>query len=443
MTKITLSNVKYSNDIPYLVAMLYENPFVVFLSSVAIFSIIIVLLGMIAVLKSRANNVLRNFMYIDRVTGYDNYTKFLEEATYKIEHNKIDNMALIYSDIQNFKYINDTYGHEYGNKLLTALNKKIDETLQKNELCAHESADHFVAMLEYVGEQSLIERLQQIELEILQEVDKLGMKHVLLLRMGIYLFDQEDSNIDVAIDSAIYAQKTIATVRHSQIAFYNKEMRDQLRWEKEIEQDMYRALKEHQFIAYLQPKVRVDTGEVIGAEALVRWQHPEKGLLSPNLFIPFFERNGFISNLDKYMLEEVCKYQNYFKAEGFTPFPISCNYSRKQMQDDESPKKYKKIIDQYQTDPTLIEIELTEEGAIQDMEKAIKHAKALKEEGFKLSIDDFGSGYSSIQLFYKLPIDVLKLDKSLIPNVKMGDVAKDIIKSIIKIARNHKIYVIW
>ena len=143
------------------------------------------------------------------------------------------------------------------------------------------------------------------------------------------------------------------------------------------------------------------------------------------------------------MLEEVCKYQNYFKAEGFTPFPISCNYSRKQMQDDESPIKYKRIIDQYQTDPTLIEIELTEEGAIQDMEKAIKHAKALKEEGFKLSIDDFGSGYSSIQLFYKLPIDVLKLDKSLIPNVKMGDVEKDIIKSIIKIARNHKISVIW
>lgn len=206
---------------------------------------------------------------------------------------------------------------------------------------------------------------------------------------------------------------------------------------------MHAALERREFVAYFQPKVDLDDHRIIGAEALVRWRHPKLGLIPPGDFIPFFERNGFVTKLDLYMFEQACRCQRALLDEGIEPAPVSVNFSRRHLRAGDWSEKLIAIAEKYGLSTRLFELELTETVAEEDFGLVVAASQRIKSRGFALSIDDFGSGYSSVQLLYRIPIDVLKLDKSCLSEKGARRIEREIVKSIIQIALDNGIRVIW
>ncbi|EFS27535.2 hypothetical protein FUAG_03050 [Fusobacterium ulcerans ATCC 49185] len=204
--------------------------------------------------------------------------------------------------------------------------------------------------------------------------------------------------------------------------------------EKNIEDNMEHALENNEFIVYFQPKVELKTNKIAGAEALVRWQDPKKGLIPPDEFIPIFEKNGFITKLDIYVFEEVCKTIRKWLNEGINPIPVSVNLSRMHLQNPNFLKKYKEIQEKYEVPADLLEIELTETLVFENFEQLKKVIDDIHQMGFSCSIDDFGSGYSSLNLLKEIPVDILKLDRIFFSkkNDKRGN---SVIESIISLAK--------
>lgn len=204
--------------------------------------------------------------------------------------------------------------------------------------------------------------------------------------------------------------------------------------EKNIEDNMEHALENNEFIVYFQPKVELKTNKIAGAEALVRWQNSKKELIPPNEFIPIFEKNGFITKLDIYVFEEVCKTIRKWLNEGINPIPVSVNLSRMHLQNPNFLKKYKEIQEKYEVPADLLEIELTETLVFENFEQLKKVIDDIHQMGFSCSIDDFGSGYSSLNLLKEIPVDILKLDRIFFSkkNDKRGN---SVIESIISLAK--------
>ncbi len=195
-------------------------------------------------------------------------------------------------------------------------------------------------------------------------------------------------------------------------------------------------------MTYYQTKIDIDTKKIVGAEALVRWNHRERGLLSPSEFVPIFEKNGFIMEIDFYVYESTCKYLKKIMDNNEKLIPISCNFSRRHLSNPTFVESLNEILNKYGIPAELIEIELTETMATENFDKFTEVVNKLKVSGYKISIDDFGSGYSSVQLLYDLPIDVLKLDKSFIQKMNENTMEDEIITSVIDICHKHDIKII-
>ena len=212
--------------------------------------------------------------------------------------------------------------------------------------------------------------------------------------------------------------------------------------DKKIENDMYRALKKREFKVYMQPKVDLQTGVLSGAEALVRWDHPELGLMGPDKFIPMFEKNGFIVNLDKYVFEEVCSNMSRWIKAGYDVVPVSVNVSRLHFLNSNFVSEYNKIKKKYRISDDLIEIEITESVVFSNNnEEVFTVMKEFRNEGFEISMDDFGSGYSSLGLLKEMPIDTLKLDKLFLNNIEEYS-SQIIVGNIINMAKNLNLNVV-
>ncbi|MDL0334377.1 EAL domain-containing protein, partial [Clostridioides difficile] len=244
------------------------------------------------------------------------------------------------------------------------------------------------------------------------------------------------------MDRANTARKTIKGGHKNSFAFYDKEMHKKILKEKEIENSMVDALNNGEFIVYFQPKYSLSDYQIIGAEALVRWDNPQKGLIPPIEFIPVFERNGFIVNIDFYVFEEVCKKIREWMDEGQKVVPISVNLSRMHFVNSNFIEKFKLIVDKYKIPTRLIELELTETAVLDNIEGLLDTMNNLKEKGFVISMDDFGTGYSSLNLLKELPVDILKLDRAFFTEKDESNNEKIVISNVIKMAKELKMKVI-
>ncbi|HBH0600569.1 TPA: EAL domain-containing protein, partial [Clostridioides difficile] len=248
--------------------------------------------------------------------------------------------------------------------------------------------------------------------------------------------------INTIMDRANTARKTIKGGHKNSFAFYDKEMHKKILKEKEIENSMVDALNNGEFIVYFQPKYSLSDYQIIGAEALVRWDNPQKGLIPPIEFIPVFERNGFIVNIDFYVFEEVCKKIREWMDEGQKVVPISVNLSRMHFVNSNFIEKFKLIVDKYKIPTRLIELELTETAVLDNIEGLLDTMNNLKEKGFVISMDDFGTGYSSLNLLKELPVDILKLDRAFFTEKDESNNEKIVISNVIKMAKELKMKVI-
>ena len=260
---------------------------------------------------------------------------------------------------------------------------------------------------------------------------------------GVY-FVKIKSNLPVNImcDRARTAVRKKDEHNKTYIHYYSDEEHNKVLEEQEIEREMEKALKERQFCIYVQPKFDIDTENVVGGETLVRWIHPTKGMIAPYKFIPLFERNGFIIHLDYFIWEETCRLLADLKKKGYPSKAISINVSRSHFYGDELKEKLEELITKYQLEPWELELEITETICAVDPETIYAKVKELRKVGFRVAMDDFGSGYSSLNMLKEMPLDIIKMDLKFLDGGDAVERSRYILSSLIYLAQNMQLHVV-
>ncbi|PBE42433.1 EAL domain-containing protein [Clostridioides difficile] len=388
---------------------------------------------------------LKKLAYYDSLSGIKNKEKFRKDSMYILKNYYQDNFYLVQLDVNKFKYINEMFGYSEGNKILIHISQVLNNNTNKYEICARMDNDHFILLIACNTEDELLNRLSKINKEICNLITTNSSKYKIVMSSGIYKITKKDDikKIDLLIDRANIAAKSKKEKYEHSYSFFNEDTRNRLYKEKRLEDNMNKALEKGEFIVYYQPKYSLgDVNEIEGAEALIRWNSPEFGFISPIDFIPLFEKNGFIVNIDMFVLEEVCKTLNKWINKGYTPVPISVNMSRVHLYRDNFIENITDLISKYNISPEFIELELTESVVFDNLNILIDIMKKIKEIGFLISMDDFGSGYSSLNLLKDLSFDILKLDRGFLIETTDTKRGKIIISKIVEMAKAIDIKVI-
>ena len=391
--------------------------------------------------RKRMNEV----FFMDEVTGKHNWLWFMvnAERLLKKRSNADNKYAILDIVFVNYRNFCVCHSVEEGERMLKIVDEVINRHLdQRKELAAHHSAAHFAAMLLYTDEEALKGRIRKIvdELEVINEDHKfsfwVGVDRIESLSDGKGAGSKR-KNIDIEINynNAGAARSTI-TGDDSAIALFDDKMVEEQRWIDRINENRQKALDNEEFIVYYQPKYDPRTNELRGAEALIRWKSPEDGMISPGRFIPIFEKNGFITEIDHYMLRHVATDQKKWLDKGYECVPVSVNVSRAHFIESDLAEQIRDIVDAAGTPRRLIEIELTESAFFDDKNALIYTIGKLKEYGFTVSMDDFGSGYSSLNSLKEMPLDVLKLDAEFFRSGDTDDRGRIVVAEAIKLAKN-------
>lgn len=367
----------------------------------------------------------------DSLTGLYNTDTFYERTKERLSGAKPDAYFIAVTDIERFKIINDIHGYDEGDRLIRFIGSALKRLADPhNGLCARLSGDQFACLLpttidvEKAFVQPLLDQLEQYPLNT-RIAACIGIYHIHDLSLPVFMM----------CDRARLACISVRGKFNTHVAVFNDIQRTRLLQEHEIVNEMTHALDDHQFHLYIQPKNNLCTGNVIGGEALVRWVHPEKGVLSPGLFIPIFEKNGFITKLDLYILEQTCQTLDRWRKEGKDIIPISVNISRI---DFYMPSLVDTICDlchKYDIPYRYIQLEITESAYFEDMKFVVRQLQLLQERGFSILMDDFGSEYSSLSMLKDAPVDILKLDIRFLRNTGDASRGNKIIRSIVELAK--------
>jgi diguanylate cyclase (GGDEF)-like protein len=382
------------------------------------------------IIKLRENESFISVVQHDSLTGLYNTEGFYAKAEQTINSNPDKLYSVICGDINQFKIISQIYGESVGDDVLRFVGNVLKEVLGEDALVSRFSADRFQALIDYKIDAH--KATSQIE-KLLQ---KSPVSNILHLQLGVYSMAEGES---ISVRSMCdYSRMPIESIKGKYgkvIAFYKKSDYEKLVQEQQIVSRMDKALKDREFVVYYQPKVKVNDGELVGAEALVRWINPELGFMNPGLFIPLFESNGFITKLDKYVWEEACKHQRKWLDKGYNVVPISVNISRNDFYSENLVEFFVYLIDKYNIPASLLHLEITETAYTQGQEKLVTIIKELSFLGFYIEMDDFGSGYSSLNMLSEVSVDMLKLDMAFMMNRAKSDSKKSIIHLVMGIAR--------
>ena len=385
------------------------------------------------------NRELNDLTRRDVLTGLYQLDPFKKEAQRLLDTLPQEKFAVVYTDFADFKYINDVFGYEYGDSILSHYGEILRHGLRENEVGGRVSADNFVLLLRYQGRGEAASRQHEADQAILQYMNVAHDGQLLPTYCGICCVEDviEDLKIDGFLDRANFARKTVKNGTNRNYAYYDEGIRSRLRAEKDIESRMLGALEHHEFIVYYQPKVNLHTGKIGCAEALVRWQSQGGAIIPPDKFIPVFERKHLIDQLDQYVFEDVCRWLRGLLDAGKPALPVSVNVSRLQFYDQNFVERYVAIRDRYAIPPELLEIEFTESIAFDNSALLVRIVNRLKQAGFTCSIDDFGKGYSSLGLLKNLSIDTLKIDSFFFSDGPDRD--RDIVESIVELVQKFNI----
>ncbi|MEG0132834.1 MAG: EAL domain-containing protein [Clostridium sp.] len=396
--------------------------------------VIIIFLSMFIINRFKSNSEeLKKIAFFDEVTGHYNWKKFRIECEKVLKNKSTKNYAMIALDIDKFKIINDIYGYKKGNEILKHIALSIETNINKGECFSRVSTDNYSILIEYKNTNEIISKINKITSQVTNYIKGYHIE----LSFGICIIDNNFLSTTMLYDRAHIARHTVKNRADINYAFYNKDIRDLLLEEKEIENYMIAALEKKEFEVYLQPKYSLQCDEIISAEALVRWNHPKKGMIKPDKFIPIFENNGFIKKLDFYMFEQVCIILNKWKSCKFelNQITISVNISRINLNNRNLPYELLDIANKYNIESKYIEIELTESAIFEDASKIILIVKAFRDLGFIISIDDFGSGYSALNILKDLPVDIIKLDREFLNKITNTARGKVIVSSLINMIK--------
>ena len=407
-----LTAVGYNQNISYEYKTTHIILPIVLFSPMAL-TIVMILVGMLFHLYrryQRNNQQMEKLMFEDTLTHCDNFHRFKIQVEELLRGNH-DKVALVEYDILDFKMFNKLYGYRAGDELLKEIARISRMYCRHDEYCARMSDDRFVILWQEDNEKAVCQRIHTLYTTLMKSYERNDIHVMFHLCFGVYMMKEEDHDIMKCLDLAIYAKNHIKRNGEEFISFYDTTMYEQLIAERKMEECMELALDNGEFVVYLQPKVNVYEDKIVAAEALVRWHDPKQGRISPETFIPLFERNGFLEQLDLYVFEIICKTLASWHRQGKEMIGISVNISKSYMFKEGFGQRLKTIVDHYEVPYDLIELEITESIIFENSQELIAVIKELKGYGFRISMDDFGSGYSSLNMLKEIPIDVIKIDQ--------------------------------
>ena len=398
-----------------------------------------------AISSVRRQNKITNYFFTDVVTQGKNWMWYQIKGDQLIHKrsSRRHNYAIINLVFVNYRNYCVCHSLQDGEKMLRRVNDFILRNISKREMCAHVSSSNFALVLKYDNTNELKARIQQLILNL----ETIDSNHIFHFQAGVSLVEsfideigryskRKDILIENEYNNACTARISISDSDESGVVFFDEKIIEEERWLDSVQEYQSKAVQNEEFIVYYQPKYDPKTNELRGAEALIRWQSPEFGFVTPNRFIPIFEKNGFITEIDHYMITHVAKDQKRWLDKGYKCVPVSVNVSRAHFIESDLAEQIRDMIDEAGCPHNLIEIELTESAFFDDKKAMIETINKLKSYGFSVSMDDFGSGYSSLNSLKDMPLDVLKLDAEFFRGDTEDGRGEIVVSEAIKLAKS-------
>lgn len=365
----------------------------------------------------------------------DNFTSdkspeiFANHIKRMMDSNPEREIAFIQFDVERFKLINDAYGEKSGDRLLKYLKDSLTVICSDEQPFARLTADVFMIVIPFDEEIEIIDFIHKLE----QNIGRIYEGIEFRLVFGVCIVEDRTAQTRTHGDNATLARQSVKGNALNNIGFYNGKLKNDLYHQHYIEDDMKSAMLNNEFVMFLQPKYNISTGKIIGAEALTRWIHPYKGLIPPAQFIPIFEKNGFILNLDQLIWENACKTIRSWIDNGVEPVPISVNISREYLNTFDVVGKFNELVEKYNIPIRFLEAEITESYDADNTSDVVRKMKSC---GFTMLMDDFGSGFSSLNMLKTTPFDVLKIDRGFLSEFMESERGRKIIAHTISMSRD-------
>ena len=383
--------------------------------------------------RKRYEEKIENLAYYDTLTGLPNRILFEQEVNRCIE-NGSKKFMIAYMDIDNFKNINDTIGHQAGDVFLQYFANCMENKTEGKAFAARMGGDEFAILYQYDSSEKVTKEVEELLSEINRIWSYQNRLFYISMSVGIVVYPDHGLNTSELIknvDIAMYASKNEGKNR---ILFYSEDfMEENFRFN-----DMVNYLQEginlEQFFLVYQPQYKLSSKELIGMEALLRWNHPMEGFISPSEFIPVAERTGQIYHLERWVVRKALEQKKYWEKQGLNDVVLAINLSTKTLTSDLNFIEWEQILSQYSVDYSKVVIEITETADILNVDDVINRLKILKKRGIRIALDDFGTGYSSLNYLKKFPIDIIKLDRSFINSITENGVDNLLIRNILKLA---------
>ncbi|ABO49880.1 diguanylate cyclase/phosphodiesterase with PAS/PAC and GAF sensor(s) [Desulforamulus reducens MI-1] len=395
--------------------------------------------------RKRIEEILRYLAYHDSLTELPNRTLFNDRLSMALNqaHRNKNKLAVMFLDLDHFKKVNDTLGHDIGDQLLKGIAQRFSKLLRKGDTIARIGGDEFTILLHNIT------RAENASIVADKIIDTLANPWIIgnhefhiTTSIGIALYPDDGTDAESLLKNADAAMYQAKEMGRNNYQFYTPTMNAQTLRRFELENNLRRALDRKEFVIYYQPQVEIHTGKIVGVEALIRWQHPQRGMISPAEFIPMAEETGLIIPIGEWILRRACAQNKAWQDRGFSPMRVTVNLSARQFLQPHLPQYISNVLEDTGLGPQWLELEITESLAMKDVAFTEKTLIELRKMGITLAIDDFGTGYSSLNYLKRLPIDILKIDRSFIHdlNTESDDVA--IISAIITLGHNLKMKVV-
>jgi len=383
--------------------------------------------------RKKYEEKIKYMAYYDPLTGLPNRIMFEQEVSNQIENGN-QNFALAYMDIDNFKNINDSLGHHAGDIFLKYFTEKVVQKVKDKGFVARLGGDEFAVFLPGNSVSSIKDNVE----ELLNYINRIwtyqNRQFYISVSVGIVMYPEHGKSLSELLKNADIAMYTSKKEGKNRFLFYEEGLMKKQTEFAEMVNNLQQGIDEEQFFLVYQPQYRLWDREIIGLEALIRWEHPKEGFIAPGEFIPVAERTGQIYRLDRWVLRKVLEQKMRLENLGFADIELAINLSSKTLTSEINFNEWVQILSEYPVDLSKIVIEITETADILYIEKVIERLKILKEKGIRIALDDFGTGYSSLNYLKKFPIDIIKLDRSFINAITDNRVDNILIKNILKLA---------
>jgi len=373
----------------------------------------------------------------DSLTGLPNRLLLMDHLHQEMLRSKRDNtsVALLFFDLDRFKLINDSLSHSAGDKLLKMVSNRLKKIIRGVDTLARLGGDEFVVVITSISDLNSVQAITSKLLETFHKSFFIDEHEITMSpSIGISIYPQNGDTIDELLrnaDSAMYHSKEMGG---NKFTFYNAELNQKMLARVDMETALHKAIKKNEFVLHYQPQLDLTSNELVSVEALVRWQHPTKGLILPLDFIPLAEETGLITVIGEWVIREACKQNKLWQDQGYPPIRMAINIASKQLKQPDLIKMIADILQEVQLEPQYLELELTENVLVNCVESIEKIAK-LKAMGVQLTLDDFGSGYSGLNYLRDISIDRIKIDKSFVNNINVNRGDEIIIQAIVSMAK--------